>query len=350
MASIIVDGQQRINTIWKFKDNTLPLNLEISDDIINDIKNLAGNDNNPTFYYNELSEEWQDIFDTYPLLLIKLDDYTDEEVRELFKRLQRGKPLSPGEILNAYPGDIVLAMRELASHKFFSDIVNAGNTRYRFNHIAAQLLFLEDQGIKTIHPKALYEFFDKNKNLNQNSNTYKTINRVLNFINKSFKTKTPEIRGPWIITIYLLTSYLLKNYSINEQRDNLKKFIVDFYDEISKAQLSGDQELADFRDAISKSTTDMKTIQLRHNIISERFVSTYDPPLLDINRNFTQEQKIAIFRKYEGKCQSCNVLLKYGKSDTHYHHKNMHIKGGKTNIENGLLLCKKCHLKFYHKN
>ena len=210
----IVDGQQRINTIWKFKDNLLSLNPEISDDISNDHENKEINNGNPSYHYEELSDNWKDKFDTYPLLIIKLDDYTDEEVRELFKRLQRGKPLSPGEILNAYPGDIVLAMRELASNKFFTNIVNAGNTRYKFNHIAAQLLFLESQGIQGIPPKALYDFFEKNKNLSTASGTYKMVNRVLNYITKSFLTKTPEIKGRWVITLYVLTSYLLKNYSM----------------------------------------------------------------------------------------------------------------------------------------
>lgn len=344
----IVDGQQRINTIWKYKDNKLPLNQEISDDIINAKENKDFNDGNPSYYYNELSEEWQDVFDSYPLLIIKLDEYSDEEVRELFKRLQRGKPLSPGEILNAYPGDIVLTMRELAGHKFFLDIINAGNTRYRHNHIAAQLMFLEDQGIKTIHPKALYEFFEKNKNLDKKNNTYKSVNRVLNYITQSFETKSPEIKGAWIITLYLLTSYLLKNYSMKDQKGNLKNFMIDFYDKISKAQLSRNQDLTDFRDAISKSTTDMRTIQLRHDIILKRFVSQYDPPLLDDQRNYTEEQKIAIYRKFKGKCQSCGFNLEYNDPDTHYHHKTMHSKGGKTTIDNGLLLCKKCHLSKYH--
>ena len=344
----IVDGQQRINTIWKFQESELSLNPEISDEIINNPQNKEENDDNPSYFYNELSEEWKHKFDSYPLLIIKLDDYTDEEVRELFKRLQRGKPLSPGEILNAYPGDIVLAMRELASNKFFSDIINAGNTRYRYNHIAAQLMFLESQGIRTIHPKALYEFFEKNKNLGIDSGIIKTVKHVLNYVNKSFLTKTPEIKGAWIISLYLLTSYLLKNYSMNDQGDNIRKFIINFYKEISNAQLSGDKELTDFRDAISKATTDMKTIQLRQNILLNRFVRTYDPPRLDKFRNFTEEQKIAIFRNDEGKCQSCDSVLSFGDSHTHYHHEKMHSKGGKTKIDNGLLLCQKCHLTKYH--
>lgn len=344
----IVDGQQRINTICKFKDNILPLNPEISDDIINHESNKESNNGNSSYFYNELSDEWHDRFDSYNLLTIKLDDYTDEEVRELFKRLQRGKPLSPGEILNAYPGDIVVAMRDLASHKFFSNIINVGNNRYKYNHIAAQLMFLESQGIQTIHPKALYEFFDKNKHLNTNSNSNKAVRRVLNYISKSFLTKTPEIKGAWVITLYLLTSYLINNYSMKDEKDNLRKFFIGFFEEISKSQMSDDQELRDFRDAISKGTTDGSTIQKRHNIILKRFVFAYDPPRFDNNRIFTEEQKIAIFRKDNGKCQSCQTLLKFGDPDTHYHHKVMHSKGGNTTIENGLLLCKNCHLTKYH--
>ncbi len=99
----------------------LPLSKKYSDDIINDNKNRQKNNGQPAYYYSELHKDWQDRFDSYPLPIIYLKDYNDEEIRDLFRRLQHGKPLIPGEILNAYPGDIVPTMRKLAEHKFFKN-------------------------------------------------------------------------------------------------------------------------------------------------------------------------------------------------------------------------------------
>lgn len=60
-SEYIVDGQQRINTIWKFKEGKLPLSTEYSNEIINDPKNMESNEGKPSFYYHELSRNWQDV-------------------------------------------------------------------------------------------------------------------------------------------------------------------------------------------------------------------------------------------------------------------------------------------------
>jgi len=348
-SEFIVDGQQRLNTIWKFRDNKLPLNQKYSELIIYDEKNKQKNNGKPAYYYDELHKEWQDIFDSYPLPIIDLKDYNDEEIRDLFRRLQHGKPLIPGEILNAYPGDIVLVMRNLADHKFFKNVVAIKTKRYKHYYISAQLMFLESEGIKDISPYYIYEFFEKNKNLNTNSKVYSRINKVLNYINDVFQTKTPELRKPgWIITLYLLVAHLLENYSMDNQKTNLKTFFTNFYQSVINSSTSKDSELIRFNLAISKGTTSQSNIKLRYDTILKRFLSEYTPIMLDENRLFTEEQRITIFRRDGGKCQKCGRELIYSDPNTHFHHKDRYIEGGKTDIENGLLVCKECHLHKIH--
>jgi len=347
----IVDGQQRLNTIWKFRDDKKKLGLsdKYSKDIINDDKNKQKNNGNGAYYYTELHKDWQNRFDSYQIAVIYLRDYVDEEIRDLFRRLQHGKPLIPGEILNAYPGDIVITMRKLADHKFFTDIVTLGPKRYKHYYIAAQLMFLESEGIKYISPYYIYNFFEKNENLNQNSRVYSRVNKVLNYLTDAFQTKTPEIRKPgWIITLYLLTAYLLENYAINNQKDNLKKFFTEFYQNIANSSTIGDKELIDFNFAISRGTTSQSNIKLRYDTIIKRFLDKYNPAILDENRLFTNDQKISIFRRDQEKCQVCGKKLIFGNSDTQFHHKDKYIEGGRTEIDKGLLICRSCHLNRIH--
>jgi ribosomal protein L28 len=47
-------------------------------------------------------------------------------------------------------------------------------------------------------------------------------------------------------------------------------------------------------------------------------------------------------------CQICNKKLDFGNENTHYHHKKMWSKNGKSDIENGILVCNICHLKKIH--
>ncbi len=348
-GEFIVDGQQRLNTIWKFRDDKLPLSLKYSEDIINDEKNKEKNDGQPAYYYSELHKDWQDRFDSYPVPIIILSDYNDEEIRDLFRRLQHGKPLIPGEILNAYPGYIVVAMRDLAKHRFFKDIIAIKDKRYKHYYLAAQFMYLESEGIKDISPRNIYDFFEKNKNLNSSSKVFLRVTRVLNCLTDVFQERTPELRKPaWIITLYLLVAHLLDNYSMDNQKTNLKNFFIDFYQSVINSSISGDQELINFNFAISRGTTSQANIKLRYDIILKRFLNKYDPMRLDENRLFNQDQKIAIFRRDGEKCQICGKKLIFWDPNTHFHHKDRYIDGGKTEIENGSLVCRDCHLNKIH--
>jgi len=345
----IVDGQQRLNTIWKFGDSKLPLNLKYSEDIINDEKNKQKNNGKPAYKYIELHKDWQNRFDSYNLLIIYLEDYNDEEIRDLFRRLQHGKPLIPGEILNAYPGEIVLTMRKLADHNFLKNIVAIKAKRYKHYHLAAQFLLLESKGVTTITPNFIYEFFERNSNLTTNSKNYLEVNRILNYIYDVFQGRVPELRkSGWIITLYLLVSYLIKHYSIDNKKNSFKTFFINFYKTIMRVKTIGEPELLDFKSAITKGTNNQTNIQSRHNIILKRFLNKYNPMKLDENRIFNDEQKTAIYRRDKGKCQICGKKLIFNDPNTHFHHKVKFIYGGKTKIKNGLLVCKDCHQNKIH--
>jgi hypothetical protein len=348
-TEFIVDGQQRLNTIWRFRDDKLALSEKHSADIISDNKNKEKNDGKRAYYYSELHKDWQDRFDSYPLPIIYLKDYSDEEIRDLFRRLQHGKPLIPGEILNAYPGDVVLTMRKLACHGFFTKIVAVKAKRYKHYYIAAQLMFLEGEGIKDISPYYIYEFFEKNKSLVTTSKVYAKVNRVLNYLNEVFHAKTPELRKPsWIITLYLLAAYLLDNYAMEEQKDNLRAFFAEFYQASAISSRSGETELIDFNLAVSRGTTSQANIKLRYQIVLRRFLDKYNPSRLDEKRLFTDDQKIAIFRRDRERCQVCHRKLSFGHPGTHFHHKDRYIEGGRTEIDNGILVCRDCHLNKLH--
>lgn len=352
-SEFIVDGQQRLNTIWKFKDSKIPLSMEYSNEIINDPENLDYNNGKPSFYYHELNMNWKSIFDGYPLPTININDYNDEEIRDLFRRLQRGKPLITGEILNAYPGSIVLVMRNLAEHDYFNKVIAVHPGRYRYNHLVAQFLFLESMGIRDITPKYLYLFFKANEDMNTDSAIYKNVLKVLNYLTSVFITKTPELNRGWNVTLYILTSYLIKHYAMkhSSQKENLKDFFIDFYHSVPKTmsiEKIDDEELTNFSLAMGRSTNSEKNIRIRHEIILKRFLESYDPPKLDEQRLFSESQRIKIFRRDGEKCSVCKKELIFGDKDTHYHHKIKFSDGGKTKTENGVLVCSDCHLRILH--
>lgn len=337
----IVDGQQRLRTIWKFHDDDLDLSEKYSNDIIKDNKGAK--------IYSKLSDEYQNRFERYPLPLAFLENYNDEEIRSTFKRLQTAKTLTPGEKLNAYPGKIVIAMRELGEHNFFKNIVYLGIKRYKNLKLAATLMFLESEGIKSISPSYIYDFFEKNPTIDIGSGIYEKVKRILNFLEKSLQETMGELSSQaWVISTYLLASNLLDNYSTKNQQDNFKAFLIKFCEDVANAPESGDTELIRFSEAVSKGTNNEETIKFRHQVMFRRFVDGYHPQELHEDRIFSHTQKVAIFRRDKGKCQICSKKLEFGNPSTHFHHIDPYIEGGVTEIEKGMLVCKDCHLKKIH--
>jgi len=126
-------------------------------------------------------------------------------------------------------------------------------------------------------------------------------------------------KSSWIITLYLLTSHLLRNYVMKGREGALKSFFIDFFQEVSRSMESEDQELIKFKLAISHGTTSKESISFRHKVILTRFL-TYAKNLLplDPKRDYTEEEKMAIFRMYNGRCQRYGEKLEMDNYHVHY--------------------------------
>ena len=83
-------------------------------------------------------------------------------------------------------------------------------------------------------------------------------------------------------------------------------------------------------------------------MLSRDFFLTHPEILLkDDDRAFTEEQKLAIFRRDGGICKlqiKCKGLKMGWDDDWHIDHKIPYTKGGKTSVENGQIACAACNL------
>lgn len=330
----IVDGQQRMQTIWDFRDNKFPLDGRISGDKLDGLR------------YRDLPEDLIDQFDTFQLTCVVLEGYDDEKTRQLFSKLQRGKPLNPGEKLNAFPGSVVPVMRQLGRHSFFNKVVFSLR-RYKAYLIAAKLMLLESEGICDISPRNVYEFFMKNRNMKNTSRVPTKINSVLKYLDKAFPSKTPELSGEvWMINLYLLTSDLMNRYVIKGRERDLYNFYIEFWKKIEKARRSGKGQPGELRfaDANTSGTTSKQNIKTRFEIMKKEFLYTHmDLELLDPKRFFDHFEKIVIYRRDKGICQGCGKEVPWKNYEAD--HIRAYITGGPTAIENGQVLCSICNAK-----
>lgn len=154
----VIDGQQRLRTIWEYKDGKFGLPRDA--DPING-EAIAG------LKYSELPLDVASDFDSYPVDVVIVEDaiQTDEEdeVRDMFLRLQNGTTLKAQEKRNAMPGAMRNFVKEVAKHAFFQNCgFSAG--RYVFDHVAAQTTLIELKGEPTnVKDGDLNRMYDENR-------------------------------------------------------------------------------------------------------------------------------------------------------------------------------------------
>ncbi|OGJ67708.1 hypothetical protein A2947_03250 [Candidatus Peribacteria bacterium RIFCSPLOWO2_01_FULL_54_110] len=341
--SEVVDGQQRLRAIWGFRKGEFSLDKDA--DPVNGVE-IAG------LTYDNLPEDLKDAFDSYSLDVVILQDCSLEEVEEMFVRLQNGSTLRAAEKRNALPGQMKYFIRKVAQHSLFQHC-GFKNKRFQFDHVAAQCMLLEKEGEpRNIKNEDLNKLYLDNQEFDEESSEAKRLQRVLNFLDKAFPESTPELERYNVISTYLLASMLLSRYAISGYEERFGKWFINFETkrlaDFDKPEDQRDPELVSYQNATSHSTDAIESLEYRQKMLSRDFFLTHPEILLkDDDRAFTEEQKLAIFRRDGGICKlqiKCKGLKMGWDDDWHIDHKIPYIKGGKTSVENGQIACAACNL------
>lgn len=338
----VVDGQQRLRAIWGFFEGEFTLPQD-ADPINNEV--IAG------LRYEQLPDELRMNFDIYPLDVVILEQTDEDEVKEMFLRLQNGTTLKAQEKRNAYPGKMRDFIHKLANHPIFTK-VNFKNSRFTYDLIVAQMTCLEIAGQPVnIKNADLNKVYQENKNFDEKSEIAKAVNKNLNLLNEIFKEKTPELNRYSIISIYCVLNELQNQYIFNEIKEKFFDWFIEFESERrlndDKPEDQADPEWLIYKDKISHSTDGSDSIRWRMEFMLRSILEKYpDLSRKDNQRNFTHIQKLAVFRRDKGLCQlkiKCS-----GEKLTWDNWECDHIKpwskGGKTTVENGQVACPACNL------
>lgn len=339
----VVDGQQRLRAVWEYFDGEFKLPKD-ADPINGDA--VANCD------YESLPDDIRMQLDVYPLDVVIIDDTDEDEIREMFLRLQNGATLRAQEKRNAYPGKMRDFIRQLSENQFF-DKVGFKNSRYTYDLVAAQLVCLEIAGDPTNVKNAdLNRMYRENKDFDFESPDAKLVKRTLKRLNKIFQTKTPELTRYNIISLYCVISELQQQYIIGEIEDEFYNWFIRFEQERRKQDTKSEDEASSewvsYKEKISHSTDSADSIRWRMEFMLKNLLGNF-PTLSrkDNQRDFTHIQKMAVFRRDEGICQlhiKCNCTTKLTWDNWHCDHIIPWSKGGKTTVKNGQVACPACNL------
>lgn len=338
----VIDGQQRLRAVWDYFSGEygLPANAD-----------PVGEHPVARRKYKGLPDELRIRFDTYALDIVLVDDAEGDEVREMFLRLQNGTTLRAQEKRNAYPGKMRDFVRELASHSFFGSVAFA-NSRYTHDLVAAQFVCLEIAGGPTnVKNRELNRMYHDNQQFNRLSKEAKGVRRTLDLLRKVFPEKTPELTRYNVVALYCVCAELLAGYVLSEFTPLLHEWFIGFESRRrEQARLSEDEAAAEwvaYKEKISHSTDSEDSIRARMDFLLRDLLTAYPAlSLKDGQRDFTPQQRLAVYRRDGGECQirlSCKgQRVRWDR--WHCDHRIPWSKGGPTTVENGQVACVRCNL------
>lgn len=330
----IIDGQQRMRALWEFLSSKFPLSEEAEQVLVGDkLFEIA------ECTYEELPPRLKvERIHKYTLDVVIIQQATEDEIADLFYRLNNGTPLKPAEVRNAMPGEMTVTIRQLARHGFFAK-VSFGNFRYAHDQVAAQMMMLELNGGASDIPDRLLSKMYADHQKKAPKAAAERMTQVLDSLDKVFPEKSRLLNRAQSINVYLLISFLLTSNKLT------KTFFTDFLSwyQSSEAKRLQDNEYKLFMTSAANSR---RSIEERFKIVLMDFFSSFPSMAtiqLDPKRIFDNDQKIQLYARDQQKCQSCKRTV--SEFDWHADHVVAWIRGGKTTLDNGQVLCVKCNLK-----
>lgn len=148
-----LDGKQRSNAIFDFMAGQYALSVDFP--MVYDDEGLE--ENFSGMYWAQLPEWAQDRIKDYSLTIYYFEDMTEEEVREFFRRLNNGKPLSAVELTRVKAVSIA-DFQEIAKHTAIRNATTEkGKARFVDEQIAMQIFAMKymedvDFGTKAFRP------------------------------------------------------------------------------------------------------------------------------------------------------------------------------------------------------
>ncbi len=343
----VVDGQQRLQAIEDFCKNKFKTeSTEIKGKKI------------PSLTYSELEDKYDDLwehFNGYEFSVVILRDAKNDDVEDMFLRLQNGTPLNAPEKRNAMPGNMRDFIKELSVHQFFQQC-GFKDHRYAFAHITSQMVCLEigdgsDRACSIRKPE-LDNMYKNRQDFDVRSSHAQNVKSILNILLKAFPEKTPELEKHNAISMFLLFRYLRKNFVITGRESEIGEWFIQFErerkEDNKKSADDRESEMIEYQDKTGNSTDSPDSLNYRQKFIRPRLLGKIvDLMPLDKQRAFTEEQRVAIWRRDNGVCQiaqQCKGEKIEWDGRWHADHKKPWSQGGETTVENGQVACAACNL------
>jgi len=354
----VVDGQQRIRTLLEFMGEKPPNGACYRGAWHEAFASLDDTPMAKGKYYSQLNAEQQIRFDESQLTVMVLEKAPIDEIRDMFLRLQNGTPLNAQQKRDAMGSNIGCVARELADLPFFKQSVSFENTHASHNLVASQMLQLElKDKIVSCTSRQLDKLYEHYKKAPVDSSVASRTRKIIGILERVFPKKNPHLNQNYALSLYWLLSRILLTYDVPVDqysmiRENFQNLDVARIEARDRDYERPEDELyEDLSLAMSRGNTGVDGISTRHDVVGQFLfdgVTLEEHPQLDLQRNFTHEEKLLLYHGAQGRCQldhdgaMCGRAISF--DDAVVDHIKPHSKGGRTELANGRIAFKSCNI------
>jgi hypothetical protein len=331
----VVDGQQRIRTILEYLLGTEPWS-----------KSSAKKDFTP---FGKLKPLLQQKYYSYKIPVALMTKFEDEEINDIFSRLQEGKALKPGEKLKALTTSPVYEpVRDLTKHKVFE--LGDGRHQTRDSHWMLAAGFFKAAYTGDLFGRIEYanlHKFMKGSSLDRRKGQ-RTLEKIRKVLNLQVRVLEEAIAlwpdfAKYVQTArtlkwaYIVLTMLTDNYAISGKEASIAEGFVEYYKAIA---VERSPEWTEYLNTGRTGRVDTEAVKACIAELADRILNCSRADPLDPRRSFTAEQRTEILRLSEGKCAQCGT--KITANNFHADHTKAHSRGGRTELGNGRALCSAC--------
>lgn len=363
----IIDGQQRTTALSDFVEGAFSL-YDIDDERAKFPPFLMDRDcdwGGKDFQALPRTLQEQLLETRLPIAIITSDDFN--EIRDLFVRLQSGRPLNHQEKRDSLPGgftEYILklggkpAIPRFPGHEFFQRVLRMkpGQDNGRTRQLAAQIaiLFLERRSkggshYSDINAKAIDEYYFTRLDFEPTTPECERLRRILDLLtDKLGNWSGPKLQRHSAIHLVLFLDSIWDDYT-RSWEDTLEEAQQKFSQLLAEAALASKEGTPDetwlrYGQWTRTNSDRGDRIRMRHLYYSERmidFLGNLTPK--DPKRAFTSLEREVVYWRDKTQCQVCLSAVSW--PDAEIHHVIEHQAGGKTVCDNGVLVHKHCHPK-----
>jgi|SRR6056297_1586543 len=274
----VADGQQRLNAIFDFVDNSFKL-------IDKSIKGLrvgrVENQEIGGLTFDELPKNFRDKILEFEITISIIENCTENEVRTLFGRLQEGVTLNPAEKRNAIISTTGKHIESIAlNHNFFmSSKISAKRFKHQdyLAHVFALMLYNNNEDLKGVLLEKMY----LDQTVIIDNQFLKNVDKILDIIHQ-----VDNIGGRRIINKYSFVDiFWMLHKNLKSKKLDVNKFKSAFDDFerkrlkakgnltiLSKSRKIESRRLYDYILAYDRSGSMKENIATRNRVFEEQFL------------------------------------------------------------------------------